>query len=87
MRFDPKFLIEEYELPCENVVDRRFVRKDRWAATYEIVFQHEGKFYQTQYREGLTEYQDEELWPVEFLECPEVHQVEKIVKVWEPVDG
>jgi hypothetical protein len=87
MRFDPQFLIEEYELPYENTFHKQFVRKNRWYATYRIVFQHEGKFYQTEYDEGLTEYQDTELWPVKFLDCPEVQLVEKVVKVWEPVNA
>jgi hypothetical protein len=85
MKFNPKFLIEAYELPYENVVEKTFVGKDRWSAEYRIVFKHEGKFYQTTYREGLTEYQDEELWPVTELDCPEVHQVEKVVRVWERI--
>lgn len=54
---------------------------------YEIVFEHEGKFYRATYSVGATECQDEAPWEYEDkVLCEEVKQVEKLVKVWVPVD-
>ena len=63
------------------------VGHDRWSVRYARIFEHEGKFYKTSYRVGATEQQDESPYEHEAdeIECQEVHQVEKLVKAWEPV--
>lgn len=60
---------------------------DRWSIIHEIVFLwKDGKTYRTGYSVGATEHQEERPWEYEDeVECTEVHQVEKLVKVWEPV--
>ncbi len=84
MKFKTKYLIK-YGLPYEHIVSDKLVKHTRWSVVHEIVFEHEGKYYQTKYNSPATELQDEEPWYVDELECPEVQQVERTVKVWEPV--
>jgi hypothetical protein len=58
----------------------------RWSVHYDLIFEYKGKFYKTHYSKGATEYQDERPWEYEDeVECVEVNQVEKMVKVWEEV--
>lgn len=84
MKFNTKELIE-YGLPWEHVVDDKIVAHKRWSVVHEIVFERDGKFYQTKYNSPATELQDEEPWYGETVDCSEVKLVEKSVKVWEPV--
>jgi hypothetical protein len=63
----------------DNIVDT-----SRWSIYHKIIFEHEDKYYQTYYSEGATECQDESPWEYDDeIECTEVHQVDKVVKVWE----
>lgn len=71
-----------------EILDDTVVDTDRWTTLHEIVFSLNGTHYRTTYRVGSTEQQDEGPWEYENeVECTEVHQVEKIVKVWVPVEG
>lgn len=71
----------------DNIVEHKLVDNSRWSLHYEIVFEHEGKFYRATYSVGATECQDEAPWEYEDkVLCEEVKQVEKLVKVWVPVD-
>ena len=59
----------------------------RWSVYHRFVFKAEddGKFYETHYSVGATEYQDEQPWQDENeVECIEVVKVEKIVQDFEP---
>jgi len=63
------------------------VENDHWAILHSMVFKFEGKFYQSSYRVGATEMQDES--PYEYdgdqegmVECFEVVQKEVVTKVW-----
>lgn len=71
----------------DDVVEEEIIDQSRWTTIIKAVFEHEGKFYETIYGRGSTEYQDEE--PYEFEEdevkCKEVHLKEVIVKKWVPV--
>lgn len=70
----------------EDYVQETIVDTSRWSIEYEAIVQHEGKHYRVFYSRGATEYQDEQ--PFEYdkeVELTEVHQVEKLVKVWENV--
>lgn len=62
------------------------IKQSRWSVLYEGIFQHlpTGKFYQTSWRVGATEMQDESPFEYDDPELTEVRQVEKLVKVWEP---
>lgn len=80
-----KETLEELELPW-SAIERTHVGKSRWSDHYEIVFEHNGKHYRTSYSQGSTENQDERPWEYEKeVDCEEVQQVEKVIKVWEPV--
>ena len=65
------------------------VDTSRWSNIYELVFKdvESGLYYQTTYSVGATECQDES--PFEYdpdeIECSQVEQVEKVVKVWQDV--
>lgn len=72
-------------------ISRDIFDTSRWENHYEGIFKHKpsGKHYTVSWSEGATECQETELFAyagdeVEFIE---VHQVEKTVKVWEPVGG
>lgn len=71
-----------------DIVSERIMDHTRWSVHYEIVFKHtDGKFYRTNYSKGATESQDERPFQYDddIIEVEEVHQVEKLVKVWEKV--
>ena len=84
MKFTKEHL-EAMDLPS-SAIEERIVEQERWTTLYEIVFEYLNLFYQTSYRVGSTEQQDEGPWEYEKeIECTEVRQVERLVKVWEPV--
>lgn len=75
-------------LDTPNVLEDTLIGSGRWSVHHRIVFKYQDKFYQTTYSVGATEYQNEGPWEYEDdIECQEVRQVEKLVKVWEPVVG
>lgn len=83
----------EYGLPYDGwdgveVIQDTLVHNDRWSIHHEIIFKWiDGKFYKAHYSVGATELQDESPWEYEKeVKCIEVHQVERLVKVWEPVE-
>lgn len=83
--FDKKFLINELDLPY-NAIEDEIISTSRWSIHHQIIFEHEGKFYKTYYHCGATEMQDESPWEYDKkVECTEVHQIEKMVKVWEEI--
>ena len=80
MEFNKEFLKEKIEDALEdNIVDT-----SRWREIHSMVFEHEGKYYSTEYSQGLTEEQDES--PFEYaddiINCPEVIQEEVTIKKW-----
>lgn len=76
------FLMEELGLP-DNAIKDTIVDTSRWSEIHEIVFAHDGKFYETSYSQGLTEMQDESPWEYENeVECYEVELKEVMVKKW-----
>ncbi len=84
MKFS-KALLQEKDLPWSALEDR-VIETTRWSVIHEIVFEHEGKFYETSYSIGATEMQHERPWEFEKeVECTEVRKVQKLVEVWEPV--
>lgn len=69
-------------------IETKITDHDRWSVYYEGVYKHKPseKFYSVIWAVGATEQQD--MQPFEYekeVEFTEVHQVEKVVKVWEPV--
>lgn len=70
-----------------GVVTDSIVDTSRWSEHHEVIFSYKGKYYQSYYSTGLTEQQDESPYECDGdeIDCVEVHQVEKMVKVWEAV--
>jgi hypothetical protein len=76
MLFKKEFLVEE---AYDDLIREEVIGQRRWSTEYRRVFQQDGKFYETRYSVGNTEYQDEHPYDVEpnDIECKEVfpHQV------------
>jgi hypothetical protein len=84
MKFNKDFLSEKlYEKP----VSEEITGQSRWLTHFRRVFEHDGKFYETEYSVGSTEIQDSR--PYEYepdeIECPEVVATEKTITVYERV--
>ena len=81
--FSKEFMLDI--LDC-GYLERKLVDHSRWSLMYEIVFEHEGKYYKASYTVGATEVQDESPWEYEDeVTCFEVHKVSKTIEVWEEV--
>jgi hypothetical protein len=80
----PKEQLKEILDSGKDVIETKLTESTRWSLVYRMIFSFEGKFYETTYRVGATESQDER--PFEYaldqIECTEVHQVEETIKVW-----
>ncbi len=70
----------------DNAVEDKIIAHQRWSVIHQVVFPFAGKFYRGTHSVGATEHQR---WddPDDSGDFEEVHQVEKVVKVWEPVEG
>lgn len=85
VKFSKKYLRNELDLPYGAIEDK-IIDTSRWSIHHNIIFADNGKFYSTWYSKGATEIQDEEPWEYDDeIECTEVHIVEKLMKVWEPI--
>ena len=85
MKVSKEFLRHELDLPYA-ALESKIVDQDRWSTYREIIFKWGDKFYQTEYRRGSTEYQDDiDFWEEDEVEIQEVHKVQTLVEVWEPV--
>ena len=69
-------------------VETNIVDSSRWSIIYEGIFEYcpTGKFYSMSWSVGATEQQDERPFEYYDPEPVEVHQVEKMVKVWESIE-
>ena len=80
MKFDKELLLEKLE---DNIEDE-ITDQGRWETHRRMVFEHEGKFYESFYSCGSTEYQ--ETYPYEnddnVIECDEVFKTEKTITVY-----
>lgn len=81
-----------YDCDRGKVVSDTIVGRSRWSIIHKIVFQLHGQrpeaAWSTTYQHGSTEQQDEAPWQYDTeIVCTLVHEVEKTVKVWEPVEG
>jgi hypothetical protein len=85
MKFKKEFLME---FEGKTIIDE-MVDHSRWSVSHRRIFEFEGKFYETYYSVGATEQQDES--PYEYdedeIDCPEVKPVQKLVTVYEKVEG
>jgi hypothetical protein len=82
--FHKEYLIEE---AMENSIYHEILGNRRWSIDHWIVFPFQDKFYSSTYSVGATECQDESPYEYDedWVECKEVVQVEKTIKVWENV--
>jgi hypothetical protein len=71
---------EEAEQISEEIIEQ-----GRWSTLYRYILQYEGTFYECHIRQGSTENQPGYWEDNDSVECHEVHQVEKVFKVWEKV--
>lgn len=88
MKFSKDFLQQlAWEDHDDNVeiISTELVDTTRWSLVYYQIFKIDGKFYETSYRTGATESQDERPYEYEDdeIECPEVVPVEKTITVYE----
>ena len=73
-----------------EIIEDTILENSRWSILHMVIFKFENKFYSSTYSVGATEQQD---WsPYEYdgdgngeILCTEVQQVERMVKVWEPI--
>lgn len=85
--FSKDYLKDELDLPYSNTVVDKIIDTTRWSIVHEIVFEYNGKFYQTTYSEGATEMQYESPWEYDDeVECIEVELREVKIKKWMPVE-
>lgn len=79
--------IVDGDLDDWKTVETHIIDKSRWSIIEEGIFEHipSGKFYQMSWSFGATEQQDESPFEHYDPEPVEVHQIEKMVKVWEEV--
>lgn len=79
--FKTKDLLD-LDLPDE-AVHEEIIDSTRWSNIYEIVFEHDGSFWQTTYSCGATEQQDEGPWEYEDeVDCLQVEKRQVTVEKW-----
>ena len=74
------------ELVWESEVERIVGESRRWSRTNLSIVESEGKFYELQWEQGLTEQQEDEYFD---QTAKEVEQIEKtvVVKEWREING
>lgn len=68
-----------------RLISQKITGHGRWSLHYRIIFEYNGKFYQSRYSTGATECQDESPYEYEDdeIECEEVVPVQKTITVYE----
>ena len=80
--FHKDFLKNELELPY-NAIKDTITDTSRWSIHHEIIFEHDSKFYKTNYSEGATESQCESPWEyADNITCIEVELKEVTKLEW-----
>lgn len=70
--------------PEGRVVSQEHSGSSRWSQTFDVVFESGGKFWKVEVEKPSTECQEcDPFGYQDNIACPEVHQVEKTIKVWE----
>lgn len=85
--FSKKFLEKKRYGALGGLLLERIIDLGRWEAEYEMVFEHEGKYYMTTYTKGATEMQfDSQPWEdMDEVCCTEVEKKVVSVEKWVPV--
>ena len=73
-----------------KLVRDELVGTTRWSTVHDLIFEYSGKFYQTKYRRGATEHQDEQPFERDgdsegMIECLEVEPYEKTIIEYRPI--
>lgn len=69
-----------------GAVEDKIVDHHRWSVTHSLVFEYEGRLYQTHYDAPATESQDCDAWGYRTeIECQEVEAVQELTTVYKPV--
>lgn len=85
MKFTKEFLQEIEDDDSVEIIENEITDTTRWSIINRMIFKFEGKFYETIYSHGATEYQDESPYEYEGdeIECREVFPVVKTITVYE----
>ncbi len=83
-----KFLAEDLIEEAHKTIEEEIVDQRRWVTVFRRVFEDNGKFYETLFERGSTEYQDSEPYEYDkdkdgYVECKEVFPKEKTIIVYE----
>jgi len=82
MKFKKEFLLH---IPANDIISDEIYEHHRWAVSFRLIFKFDNKYYETVYRVGATEMQDES--PYEYepdeIECKEVFKLIKMMTVYE----
>lgn len=74
-----------------SLVEITYAGRSRWSSVHDMVFQENntGKYFKTQYRKALTEYQDQQPFDGngDTMECIEVQPVETLIWKYVPVNS
>lgn len=74
-----------------SLVEITYIGQSRWASDHDLVFKENStdRFFKTQYRKALTEYQDQQPFygDGDTVECFEVQPVETIIWKYVPVNS
>lgn len=84
-QFTKELLVDGLDLPWNDSIVKynEVIDTSRWSIIYDLVFEFDGKCYQTTYSVGATESQDERPWEYEdIIDCVEVEEKEVMVKQW-----
>lgn len=82
INLDKKYMTDDLDLPYSALLDE-IIDTSRWSIHHRIIFNYQGRFYQTHYSVGATESQDESPWEYDDeVECEEVELKEVTVKKW-----
>jgi hypothetical protein len=86
IKFEKEYLVEEVGLPYDvyegdfKIMKNEQIDTKRWSSVHELVIKHKGKFWSTEYQQGLTESQEHFPWmDDDEVEFHEVVQYEKKV--------
>lgn len=82
-----KFSHEQLFGFLRSPVKDEIIDHTRWAVMHYMVFEYEGRLFQTFYNVGATENQDHMPWDYDAdpLECQEVRAVERVIIEYEKV--
>lgn len=70
----------------DKIVKDEITDHSRWSVHHSLIFEHEGKLWETYYSTGATESQDERPWEHEDeVECDEVEAYEKTITEYRAV--